>query len=291
MSAARSLSTELQPAADIGEIDSRARRNMRCLPRCWSVRRTRICSVVSRNLRGDASTARARACRARRRRRADTNAEQVEREYFDLFIGVGRGELLPYGSYYLTGFLHERPLARLRWRSRCLASSAPKASRIRRITSRSSAKSWPGFIGKFPAPAGRGSRVLRKAHESLVGRFFADLEQAEAREVLSPRRHARPAFIEIETGSFRAAVMNGEGTSVRNERRETAMKQKDKATVGRREFLRTIGAGAGAARRQLPCRSRPRPHADTSPTRTRRRRVTGNRSREDLLSRQQLSTS
>src|ERR1700756_2023355 len=41
-------------------------------------------------------------------------AARVEREYFDLFIGVGRGELLPYGSYYLTGFLHERPLARLR---------------------------------------------------------------------------------------------------------------------------------------------------------------------------------
>src|SRR5580693_835208 len=45
---------------------------------------------------------------------AEKNATAVEREYFDLFIGVGRGELLPYGSYYLTGFLHERPLARLR---------------------------------------------------------------------------------------------------------------------------------------------------------------------------------
>src|SRR6202140_2155324 len=47
------------------------------------------------------------------------NVERIEREYFDLFIGLGRGELLPYGSYYLTGFLHERPLARLReclWR-------------------------------------------------------------------------------------------------------------------------------------------------------------------------------
>ncbi len=27
----------------------------------------------------------------------DTSAERVEREYFDLFIGLGRGELLPYG--------------------------------------------------------------------------------------------------------------------------------------------------------------------------------------------------
>ena len=40
--------------------------------------------------------------------------ENVEREFFALFIGIGRGEVLPYGSYYLTGFLHERPLARLR---------------------------------------------------------------------------------------------------------------------------------------------------------------------------------
>ena len=38
----------------------------------------------------------------------------VEREFFNLFIGIGRGELLPYGSYYLSGFLQERPLARLR---------------------------------------------------------------------------------------------------------------------------------------------------------------------------------
>src|SRR3984957_15784015 len=43
-----------------------------------------------------------------------TSVADVQREYFDLFIGLGRGELLPYGSYYLTGFLHDRPLARLR---------------------------------------------------------------------------------------------------------------------------------------------------------------------------------
>lgn len=40
--------------------------------------------------------------------------DRVEREYFELFIGVGRGELLPYGSFYQTGFLNERPLAILR---------------------------------------------------------------------------------------------------------------------------------------------------------------------------------
>jgi len=38
----------------------------------------------------------------------------LEQEYFDLFIGVGRGELVPFGSWYITGFLMEKPLAALR---------------------------------------------------------------------------------------------------------------------------------------------------------------------------------
>lgn len=42
------------------------------------------------------------------------DAAAVEREFFELFVGVGRGELLPYASFYLTGFLNERPLADLR---------------------------------------------------------------------------------------------------------------------------------------------------------------------------------
>ncbi len=35
-------------------------------------------------------------------------------EYHDLFIGIGRGEVVPYGSWYMTGFLMDRPLAVLR---------------------------------------------------------------------------------------------------------------------------------------------------------------------------------
>ncbi len=45
---------------------------------------------------------------------ARTSAEDISREFFQLFIGVGRGEIVPYASFYLTGFLHERPLARVR---------------------------------------------------------------------------------------------------------------------------------------------------------------------------------
>lgn len=64
-------------------------------------------------LTGDA-TALGQAYDALAQAAARFTADQVEREYFELFIGVGRGELLPYASFYLTGFLNERPLADLR---------------------------------------------------------------------------------------------------------------------------------------------------------------------------------
>ncbi|MET0070191.1 MAG: molecular chaperone TorD family protein [Candidatus Thiodiazotropha sp.] len=44
----------------------------------------------------------------------DSRPDAVEIEFHDLFIGMGRGELVPYGSWYLTGFLMEKPLGRLR---------------------------------------------------------------------------------------------------------------------------------------------------------------------------------
>src|SRR5437879_9687062 len=33
---------------------------------------------------------------------ASLSPERIEREYFDLFVGLGRGELFPYASYYQT---------------------------------------------------------------------------------------------------------------------------------------------------------------------------------------------
>jgi TorA maturation chaperone TorD len=41
-------------------------------------------------------------------------AESVREEYEHLFIGVGKPEVMLYGSYYLSGFMMEKPLAELR---------------------------------------------------------------------------------------------------------------------------------------------------------------------------------
>jgi TorA maturation chaperone TorD len=42
------------------------------------------------------------------------NPASIDDEYHDLFIGLGKGELVPYASWYLTGFLMEKPLSDLR---------------------------------------------------------------------------------------------------------------------------------------------------------------------------------
>ncbi|MDB5841809.1 MAG: torD [Herminiimonas sp.] len=43
-----------------------------------------------------------------------SNSEAVREEYEALFIGVGKQEVMLYGSWYLSGFLMEKPLAALR---------------------------------------------------------------------------------------------------------------------------------------------------------------------------------
>jgi TorA maturation chaperone TorD len=44
----------------------------------------------------------------------DARAEDVEEEFNVLFIGLGRGELVPYGSHYMAGKLMDQPLATVR---------------------------------------------------------------------------------------------------------------------------------------------------------------------------------
>ena len=55
-----------------------------------------------------------RAWRALRQAAAQTSAEAVKEEFDTAFIGTGRQPVMLYGSFYLAGFLHEKPLALLR---------------------------------------------------------------------------------------------------------------------------------------------------------------------------------
>jgi TorA maturation chaperone TorD len=134
--------------------------------------------------------------------------ERVEREYFNLFIGLGRGELLPYGSYYLTGFLHERPLARLREDLRRLGIERVEnqyepedhAAILCEIMAGLAAGKL-GFASESPR-AGADRQMFEKHLAPWLGRFFTDLERAEAGEFYRHVGTLGRIFLQIETEAF-----------------------------------------------------------------------------------------
>ena len=133
----------------------------------------------------------------------DTSVERVEREYFDLFIGLGRGELLPYASYYLTGFLHERPLARLRADLAPLGIERADGNYEPEDHATTLCEIMAGIVSRtLPAPDGTDAQLFEKHLAPWLGRFFADLERADAARFYRHVGRLGREFIEIERQAF-----------------------------------------------------------------------------------------
>ncbi|MDO8877836.1 MAG: molecular chaperone TorD family protein [Pseudolabrys sp.] len=129
--------------------------------------------------------------------------EQVEREFFDLFIGVGRGELMPYGSYYLTGFLHERPLARLRDDLGKLGIERVEGNVEPEDHAATLCEIMAGLIGgQFDGRPGSDQEIFEKHMVSWMGRFFRDIEMAEAANFYRPVGTIGRLLMDIETEAF-----------------------------------------------------------------------------------------
>jgi TorA maturation chaperone TorD len=134
---------------------------------------------------------------------ATTTVERAEREYFNLFIGIGRGEVLPYGSYYLTGFLNERPLARLRQELARLGIERVDGNAEPEDHAAIVCEIMAGIVGgKFETPAGADRALFEQHLASWLGRFFADLERAEAADLYRRIGALGRLFISIESEAF-----------------------------------------------------------------------------------------
>jgi len=134
------------------------------------------------------------------------SADEIAREYFELFIGVGRGELLPYGSYYLTGFLHERPLARLRADLHRLGIELSEAKSEPEDHAAVLCEIMAGLAGgKFPAASEEQRQFFDEHLAPWIGRFFADLVAAKAAGFYRSVGAVGRRFIEIETQAFALA--------------------------------------------------------------------------------------
>jgi TorA maturation chaperone TorD len=134
---------------------------------------------------------------------ARTNEDKVAREYFDLFVGVGGGLLLPYSSHYLTGGLFGRPLVRVR--------DALQRLGIEKAPERSEPEDHAAFLceimsglvgGGIAARAGADRDFFEEHLLPWIRRFFADLEQAESADFYASVGVLGRTFVDVETEAF-----------------------------------------------------------------------------------------
>ncbi len=135
--------------------------------------------------------------------------EKATEEYEELFIGVTQGELIPFKSYYLTGFLNEKPLAELRAHMDELgiAKSEDVAEPDDHIAF--ILEMMQGLIvGSFGMPASipEQNRFFENHLASWAPKFFEDLETADAAHLFVPIGRIGKLFMGVEGEAFLIAA-------------------------------------------------------------------------------------
>jgi TorA maturation chaperone TorD len=155
-----------------------------------------------RELKGDASPlGLAHLALADAASAADPDA--VQREFFDLFIGLGRGELLPYASYYLTGFLHERPLVAVRGDLRILGIERAEHLHEPEDHIAILCEVMAGLAaGRFDADEDAELRFFERHLRPWAPRFFTSLETANGARFYRAVARVGGLFMDIEAEAF-----------------------------------------------------------------------------------------
>ena len=127
----------------------------------------------------------------------------VSKEFFDLFIGLGRGDLLPYASYYITGFLHERPLARVRQDMEALGVERAGSSREPEDHIAILLEVMAGLArGDFEAEFAEQLRFFERHLKPWTSRMFADLEVSRSAKFYRAVGRVGRVFMELESEAF-----------------------------------------------------------------------------------------
>ncbi len=130
----------------------------------------------------------------------------VRSEFNALFIGLGRGELLPYASYYLTGFLNEKPLANLRATMASFGMTRAENVFEPEDNIASLMEMMAGMIvGRFGRVA-----TLQEQNEffsahigTWATHYFTDLQAAKSSVFYASVGAVGAAFLDIEREAFR----------------------------------------------------------------------------------------
>ena len=123
---------------------------------------------------------------------------QLEDEYNALFIGVGKGEVVPYGSWYLTGFLMEQPLSDLRDNLRVLGFERSAQTREPEDHAAAIFEIFSVMISDATNLSEQ-QRFFETHMKPWLERFFADLGNARSADFYKLVAQFGAAFIELET--------------------------------------------------------------------------------------------
>lgn len=132
--------------------------------------------------------------------------DKLDDEYFNLFIGLGKGELSPYASWYLTGFLMEKPLADLRTefsrlgfaRQSHVSEPEDHVAALCEVMSVIIAESELSFEEE--------NKFFTKYIAPWMGRFFDDLYNSQSADFYKPVGLLGRQFIDIEQRYFSMPV-------------------------------------------------------------------------------------
>jgi TorA maturation chaperone TorD len=132
--------------------------------------------------------------------------DQLEEEYFNLFIGLGKGELSPYASWYLTGFLMEKPLAELRTELSRLGFA--RQSKVSEPEDHVAAvcEVMSVIIAESELSFDEEKLFFSKHISPWIGRFFNDLYHAQSATFYRPVGLLGKQFIDIEQRYFSMPV-------------------------------------------------------------------------------------
>lgn len=123
--------------------------------------------------------------------------EEIEVEYHDLFIGLGKGEVVPYASWYLTGFLMEQPLSDLRDDLRALGFE--RNADIHEPEDHAAALCEVISIMISDNTSLSRQKQFFEAHiQTWIGRFFEDLASANSAVFYKSVARFGAAFIDLE---------------------------------------------------------------------------------------------
>ncbi len=131
--------------------------------------------------------------------------QRIAEEYHAVFLGVARGELLPYASYYLTGFLQAKPLANLRGDMAKLGITRSENTSDPEDHIASLCEMMAGLItGVFDRAIDLGEQHrFFDAHVApWAPKFFADLEASKSAAFYMPVGKLGRTFMDIETQAF-----------------------------------------------------------------------------------------